>query len=517
VESFLDEVKRFTRFGKADEAELSAFHALVQPHFAAIADSFYERLAEHRDAVKVFSGPEQIKRLKGSLSNWLDTLLAGPWDTSYFQRRSRIGRAHVRVQLPQRYMLTAMNLIRLALTDIAAAAYERDRFLRVERAIGKILDIELAIMLETYRGDYVDRVQRHERLEKVVLEQRLAESEARYMAIVENAAALVVATDAHHHILLFNQTAERLSGYDRTEVLGRPVLELLCHPDDAPAAAETLSRGEAFDARLIGQNRQEHWIRWHSTRLTANGEPATCLIGIDSTQERRLAGRTRRAEQLASLGTLAAGLAHEIRNPLNAAHLQLMLVERRLRKNSADDRKGALEAARVVRDELERLAGLVQDFLSFARPNELRVAPADLRETALGIIALLDPPAAEAGVTLAAAEPLPSLTVRCDEERIKQVLINLVRNAIEAAGAGGDVTLRLGRDRDWAEIEVSDSGPGIPGDINIFEPFSTSKEKGTGLGLPIVHRIVTDHGGDIFVSRRVRRTIFAVHLPISGP
>jgi len=527
AESFFDEIRRYTGFGAEDEQALQALHPHAAPHFARIADEFYARILRHPNASRVFSGPEQVQRLERTLQVWLERLLAGPWDREYYEQRCRIGRVHVEVHLPQRYMLTAMNLIRRSLDDIAAEAFRDDApLLRAAgAAIAKIVDIELAIMLETYRDEYVGRVQRLERSERVELESRLAQAQARYMGIVENAAALVIATDVHQRVLLFNSKAEQVSGFDRADVLGADCMSTICYPEawDAGRAALVATGGgqhpAPFEARIVTRDGSERWVRWHLTSLVADEADLTCLIGIDVTEERNLERRTVRAEQLAGLGTLAAGLAHEIRNPLNAAQLQLMLVERRLARPGDDHRAAALTAARVVKGELGRLGGLVQDFLAFARPSELRLRTGDLAATLANVAHLVAPAAEHAGVSLVEPSRARVVTAMFDEERIKQVLLNLVRNAVEAAGRGGEVRLDLTVDAgtDRTTILVEDTGPGLPADVNVFEPFATTKEGGTGLGLPIVHRIVTDHGGTVDVTRKNGRTIFAVTLPIAGP
>jgi PAS domain S-box-containing protein len=432
---------------------------------------------------------------------------------------------HVKVALPQRYMFTAMNLVRLHLDRIATSAFAADpeKADRARRALARALDMELAIMLETYREEYTDRVQRVERRERAELEARLAVAQARYIGIVENAAALVVATDEQNRVLVFNSKAESVTGLDRSEVFGADCLSTLCHPasrDTARAALDDAAAGRPvrpFLARLVATNNEERWVHWHVTRLIAEDAHLTCLIGIDVTDERALERRTRRAEQLAALGTLAAGLAHEIRNPLNAAQLQLMLVERRLAKPGDEHRSNSLAAARVVKNELGRLGGLVQDFLAFARPSELRLEQADLAATLANVAQLVAPAAAEAGVELIAPDKTHSVHAMYDEERMKQVLLNLMRNAVEAADRGGEVRIGIESDGSQTTIEVEDTGPGLPEGVNVFEPFATTKDGGTGLGLPIVHRIVSDHGGAVDVARRGERTIFAVHLPIAGP
>src|SRR5439155_21894526 len=118
-------------------------------------------------------------------------------------------------------------------------------------------------------------------------------------------------------------------------------------------------------------------VRWNLTTLPGPTEPLLCAIGIDVTEEHELALRSRRAERLAALGTMAAGLAHEIRNPLNAAHLQLKVVQRRLARPAGADVDGARSAAELVSSEMKRLAMLVQEFLQFARPQPLRLADND--------------------------------------------------------------------------------------------------------------------------------------------
>jgi signal transduction histidine kinase len=237
-----------------------------------------------------------------------------------------------------------------------------------------------------------------------------------------------------------------------------------------------------------------------------------CAMGIDVTEEHALALRARRAERLASLGTMAAGLAHEIRNPLNAAHLQLAVVQRRLAK-AKPDVSGAQTAAKVVASEMQRLAALVEEFLQFARPQPLRLSRIDLCATADEVVALLGPQAEQLGATLRLYSA-GAVLAEADEERIKQVLINLVRNALEATGTGGHINVRAHRVVDDALVEIEDDGPGLPSpDAPIFEPFYTTKVQGTGLGLSIAHRIINDHGGKISVESRPGRTVFTISLP----
>jgi two-component system sensor histidine kinase HydH len=217
---------------------------------------------------------------------------------------------------------------------------------------------------------------------------------------------------------------------------------------------------------------------------------------------RELERRARVAEKLAAVGTLSAGLAHEIRNPLNAASLQLQLLERRLQKTANDPK--FLEPVALVQRELSRLSHLVGDFLRFARPADLYLRRLDANHLIEHVISLFGPEAARIGVSLRADLPDKSLHIDGDREKLQQVVINVVRNSLEALEpiGGGNIAISLA----WATggmvlLRVRDDGPGIPDDIllRVFEPFFSTKPMGTGLGMAICHSLVQQHGGAIQV------------------
>jgi signal transduction histidine kinase len=383
-----EEMKAFVRFGEEDGRALRDLAPQVGPHLDRIVDDFYERLEGHEAARRTLDSPERVARHRLALRLWMESTLAGPWDESYFAARLRIGEAHVGVGLPQRYMFGGMNVLRLALEDIAEQAFagDRQRRLAVRRAIGKICDIELAVMLHAY--------------------------------------------------------------------------------------------GEAFVRRVQELERQK---------------------------------RTALSERLKSLSILAAGLAHEIRNPLNSAHLQLELARRKLTRGQSSDVAGALHSTESVGAELSRLAVLLDEFLEFARPQAIRRVRADLRKTAEAVVDLLRPEAERSEINLSLVPGAP-VAASVDEGRIKQVLVNLIRNAVEAVESHGHVTVGVVADR-RIRLTVEDDGPGIPPNARIFEPFFTTKACGTGLGLTIVHRIVSDHQGSVDFESCPGRTVFTVTLP----
>jgi len=167
AEGLLEELKRYVAFGPDDEEALQALHAVAEPRLPAIAEAFYARILEHGAARRVLEGGEsRVGHLKVTLVRWMGEVLCGPWDQAWFESHCRIGRVHVRIDLPQHYMMGAMNQVRDELGRVAEEAFAADPARRagVRRALDKVLDLDLAVMLHTYREDLLARARRSERL-----------------------------------------------------------------------------------------------------------------------------------------------------------------------------------------------------------------------------------------------------------------------------------------------------------------------------------------------------------------
>src|SRR3990172_3313415 len=166
-ETLLEELKRYVGWSEEDEQALRAMHGPAAQRFPQIAEIFYATILGHQGAKQSLTGGEsQVGHLKVTLQRWLDSLLRGPWDEAYFENRARIGRYHVRISLPQHYMFGAMNVVRRELNAIVDESYlgQPERLGAARRAVGRILDLELAIMLHTYREDLLAQQARTERL-----------------------------------------------------------------------------------------------------------------------------------------------------------------------------------------------------------------------------------------------------------------------------------------------------------------------------------------------------------------
>lgn len=215
-----------------------------------------------------------------------------------------------------------------------------------------------------------------------------------------------------------------------------------------------------------------------------------------------------RQEKLASLGVLAAGVAHEIRNPLTAIKFRLYSLRKSLPDADTED-------ALVIASEISRLERIVKDFLQFARPSEPELVAVPPQRILQEVRDLLKPQLEKAAIELK-LEPSETAWVQADTQQIKEVLINLIQNAADSIGRKGAITLRVRDDGDSAILEVVDTGKGIPAEVQdrLFDPFFSTKEGGTGLGLPIAARIVEKHGGELRYQTQLNRgTTFAIVLP----
>lgn len=254
------------------------------------------------------------------------------------------------------------------------------------------------------------------------------------------------------------------------------------------------------DLELLGNLANQAAVALENTRLYEDMKKTQLLM--------------RRSDRLAALGSLTAGLAHEIRNPLVAVKTFLQLLPERF-----DDEEFRSNFLSLTTSEVERITALVSELLEFARPSEPQLKRANVNEVLQKVIHLITVEAKKRGIAINTnLEETPQAML--DEEQIKQVFLNIFLNAIEAVSASGDisVTSRMTQKNglEYVQIRIEDTGKGIPRKIldHIFDPFFTTKEKGSGLGLSISHQIVQEHNGSIEVeSKSGKGTTFFVNLP----
>lgn len=325
----------------------------------------------------------------------------------------------------------------------------------------------------------------------------------------------VVAIDGSGHVTVYNPAAERISGRAADAVIGRPIAEAIGSVDYELRPVST--SGEAVrsrELRLVSEDGARQLV-YTTTPMTGPDGIAEGAVAVvrDETEARALAERVRRAERLSEMGHLAAGVAHEIRNPLNA----IALAAQRLRLEVGDPE--AAQLATTVWEESKRLNAIIEDYLSFARSSNEPPQPVDLNTlvSSLGEIVRLE---AQKGDVAFEVHPAPEPTIiRGVGDELKKALWNVLTNALAATSAGGRVAIRLARENDRLLLQVDDTGRGIPPENlpQVFEPYFTTTSGGTGLGLAITHRIVTDHGGSIDVQSPVPGNASGTRVTIALP
>jgi PAS domain S-box-containing protein len=365
---------------------------------------------------------------------------------------------------------------------------------------------------------------------KVRLAREREELERRYRALAELTDVLVVGLDADDRVALFNRKASAFAGVEPSEAAGRPFIESWIPEEDrirlreAIALARVGRTQEAETGFLDSDTRvssgpasvssleprhppARRRVRWHLSMARGGGDGLALVygFGIDVTERRELEKRAADAEALSAMGTLALNLAHEIRNPLNAAVLQLHTLQRHVDRLpiDGDSRATLLGKAQIVGDEIGRLSRLLTEFLELARPRGAARELVHFGQLVGDVLDLEQGSAVARGVAVE-RELATDCVLLGDPEKLKQVVLNLVMNALDAMKDGGTLEVRVACEGDRALLVVKDTGAGIdPAALaQVFEPFFTTKEAGTGLGLSIVRKIVDQHRGEVRIESK---------------
>lgn len=334
--------------------------------------------------------------------------------------------------------------------------------------------------------------------------------------ILANMTDAVVALDGSGKITLFNQAAETIFGVSEQEALGKACSELI---KGKSILEQTLQTGEAVterEAEYILGGRQV--VLSISTFIVKNksGETDLAVAVIrDLTEKRAMERNLRQKEKLTAMGELASGVAHEVRNPLNA----IGMIAQRL-NNEFEPKADVQEyrtLSKTIVTEVRRLNDIIQRFLKFARPSKLHLRKVDMHALLKEVIELIQPEVTSKGGNIVQQFGNLSFAV-IDPDQMKQVFLNLLQNSAQVIQQGGDIQVSTWQDADRFYIEIQDTGPGISADHldKIFDLYFTTKDSGTGMGLSIAHQIVAAHGGSIKVeSRSGEGTVFTVALPQS--
>ncbi|HZZ83811.1 MAG TPA: PAS domain S-box protein [Anaeromyxobacteraceae bacterium] len=391
------------------------------------------------------------------------------------------------------------------------------RFETVRRARdGRLVPVALsAVALRDEAGRLIGRscvVEDLSALDR--LRGRVAAQEQLLAHITREAADAILAVDAAGTVTSFNRGAERLLGLTAAELVGRPLSRVVDGRELARLVERAERRGAVRGARLTFRDARGEAIPVEVSAAVLGDGGGVALVARDASGRERLERQLMRSEKLAVVGSLAAGLAHEIGSPLTAisATAEYLLIDAR-------DEAQRKELAAIV-GETDRIGRLVRELLGFARSTPRRPQPVALGEAVERVRGLLRIPAEKRRVRLLCELPPGLPPVLCDPDALHQVLLNLLLNAVAAVAEGGRVGVRARLEDEAGEpavtLEVHDDGPGVPEPLRerIFDPFFTTRSDGTGLGLAVCAQAVASQGGDIRVGTGpLGGASFLVQLP----
>lgn len=380
-------------------------------------------------------------------------------------------------------------------------------------------------------------------LSRDITEQRRTEAlnlahEARFKKLLEAAPDAIVGIDRQGLIVLVNAQVEKMFGYNRDELIGQTV-ELLMpdrfrqlhkrHRNDYVASPLTRPMGTGME--LTGKHKSGHEfpVEISLSPVETDGGMFITSIIRDITDRKKMERQLRQhttsleeqviqSERLATIGRMAAQVAHEIRNPLSTIGLNIELLADELEAHAWEESAEAADLIRITLSEIERLNSVITDYLQFARMPEKQIHQLSMNDLAQDVFRFIRPEAAQMGVDLNLELGEDMDAVHIDPIIFRQAVLNCIRNALEAMPDGGLLTIATSMKGYAAELLISDTGLGIaPEDQSrVFDPFYSTKDRGTGLGLPYVRQIVREYGGTLDLkSTPGQGTAIAIRLPSS--
>jgi PAS domain S-box-containing protein len=341
------------------------------------------------------------------------------------------------------------------------------------------------------------------------------------MRNLTNSAILFLSTEGR--VTLANKGTEQLLGYAVDEIEGMDLSKLF---EGVAAAGENRT---VLDRAQWPKNITEHnWLRCKDGShfyarveilpLRDDGDRVEGYLVLlrDDTEQKKIREQLREKDHLATIGTATAMLAHEIRNPLNGMSTTVQFLERSLQGDFEPTKEMVVDTIHDLKSEITRLQTLLGEFHALSHPQQLNSRPVDIAEIMRGLISLVLPESLKQKIEIVEQLDNGLPLISGDPDKLKQVFLNLIKNAFEAMPNGGTLTARVGNADQGVRVEISDTGVGIPDGLNVFDLFCSTKAHGTGLGLAIARQIILAHNGSIDYSSKVGMTTFRVTLPVAS-
>ncbi|WP_427037243.1 PAS domain S-box protein [Cytobacillus pseudoceanisediminis] len=329
--------------------------------------------------------------------------------------------------------------------------------------------------------------------------------------------SIIAFTDEKGTITNVNEKFCEISQYSREELIGQnhSILNSGLHSKEFfKNLWKTIGQGEVWKGEIRNKAKDGSYYWVHTTIvpfLNANGKPYQYLsIRNDITERKKTEEVLHQQDKLAAVGQLAAGVAHEIRNPLTTmkGYTEFLQLE-----ETHEERQEYLS---IILDEIDRVNNIVEDFMVLAKPKAAELEERDIIPIIKNVVSFLEFEARNRNVKIGFEYQQDIIQIECDENRLKQVLLNFIKNGIEAMPDGGSITVRAGIINNQVQIAIKDTGVGIPQEKlkNIGEPFFTTKKNGNGLGLMVSFKIIESHNGKVFIESELNKgTTFNIVLP----
>jgi PAS domain S-box-containing protein len=340
------------------------------------------------------------------------------------------------------------------------------------------------------------------------------------MRNLTNSAILFLGTDGR--VTHSNTGSGQLLGYGPEEIEGIHLSQLFktaaadAEPWETLLAQATRPNGVRSYDWLLRKNGSHFYARLELLPLRGDGDllDGYLVLVRDDTEQRKIREQLREREHLATIGTATAMLAHEIRNPLNGMSTTVQFLERSLQSNFEFTQEMVFGTVQDLKNEIARLQTLLGDFHVISHPQQVNSRQVDLAGIIRGLVSLVVPESLDQKIEIVEQLEPDLPPIWGDPDKLKQVFLNLIKNAFEAMPNGGTLTAKAYATADGVCVEIADTGAGIAEDLNVFDLFRSTKAHGTGLGLPIARQIVLAHNGSIdYTSRTGEETVFRVVLP----
>lgn len=521
-------LKRYLQFSPEEEKLLAQLRRKLAPEVAKFVDGFYKHLLRFQKTKELLNQPGIIERLKKTQTQYFLSLFDGDYSRSYFEQRLKIGLTHERIGLSPQWYLGAYSLYYQHLFPLIVSTYKNNpsRTKKALVALSKVLLLDMQIAVEAYMGKALEVIQnQNEQLAKLLSERttQLRELEVGYSDLVENSPEMIFSVTKEGKFLSMNRTGLKKLNFSLEELKQKAIEDLMpdfYKPRTQIHIQEVMENGFGeMEAVFITKDGKELQLEVNSTALynTAGLFLKARSYGRDITERNKLEQQLLKWERLAAVGSMSAKVAHEIKNPLSALSLNLELLEDEINNYSGTNTNEARQLLKSISVELERLIHLTEDYLQFARLPKPILEAVDVKELLSRLIPLLGPELDRKGIQLNLEFSSDLPTIETDRNQVLQVFINLIRNAEEAMLSGGKILIKAQSKDSILEVKVSDTGIGIDKENldKIFDPFYTTKDTGTGLGLSFIRQVMTELGGSITVdSQRRQGTTFTLFFPL---